>query len=337
MVNRHGAAGSPVAGKYARATGTLSPVRKFAFAVFTALILVTVVPNVAEAPKEALPRLVSARDNGPILRLYLATLDRLPDRAGLQYWTDIHDEGTDPDTIANLFMTSPEFVGRFGEPDDETFVRLVYNNVLGRSPDDRGLYYWTDLLSDEYSRSVIVTGFANSAEFVSSTERLLQEQPESMKVLMIGDSIFHGIGLLGLPMADVEPTWMTEEGRHPSALPGLITEADRIGTLAEADAVVIHLGTNSWNSDYVTMVNAQLALLAEKRVVLVNVAASRSWESAANTDLAAIANSSNNVTLVDWHASVGAQPDLLRPDGVHPTTQGLQQLADLVALTLYSP
>ncbi len=275
-------------------------------------------------------RSASVRQNDPIVRIYLAALNRTPDQTGLQYWTDVNRAGLSLPSIAGYFMESAEFRQKFGSPDDEGFVELVYQNVLDRSADANGLAYWTDLLKGGQSRSVILNGFAQSPEFVAHTAALLEPVGEPAPILMIGDSIFHGIRILDVPVGGRQLWWMTEEGRHPDALPGLLAASRSQGALELSPIVVIHLGTNSWRNDYVQMFNRELAALPNHTVFVVNVAADRSWAAAANTGLAKVVQSNSNVQLIDWNSAVSQHPEWLRADGVHPTAAGLRQLAELV-------
>lgn len=285
-------------------------------------------PILASAPPAS--RVASVRQNGPILRIYLAALDRIPDQSGLQYWTEVNRGGQSLPSIAGYFMESDEFRQKFGTPDDEGFVELVYQNVLDRSPDASGLAYWVGLLEEGHTRSAILNGFAQSPEFVTRTDALLESGGAVSPILMVGDSIFHGIQILAVPVGEGELAWLTEEGRHPDALPGLLATARSQGTLESTPIVVIHLGTNSWRREYVQMFNQQLALLPNHTIYLVNVAANRSWEAAANAGIAEIVQNNSNAQLIDWNAAVRQHPEWLRADGVHPSAAGLRQLAGLI-------
>ncbi len=301
--------------------------------IWLALALTLVIglgPAPISASARPAGRSASVRQNDPIVRIYLAALNRTPDQTGLQYWTDVNQAGLSLPSIAGYFMESAEFRQKFGSPDDEGFVELVYQNVLDRSPDANGLAYWTDLLEGGQSRSVILNGFAQSPEFVANTAVLLETVAEPAPILMIGDSIFHGIRILDIPVGGRDLYWMTEEGRHPDTLPGLLASARSQGALESTPIVVIHLGTNSWRSDYVQMYNQELAALPDHTVFVVNVAADRSWAAAANNGLADVVKSNDNAQLIDWNSAVSQHPELLRADGVHPTAAGLRQLAELV-------
>lgn len=101
-----------------------------------------------------------------IARLYLATFERQPDRAGFEYWTGL-DRGSQH--IAGWFVTSREFQTRYGALDDTAFVDRVYRNVLGRPPDPAGRAYWTDALGRGTARSDVLLGFSESREFRNRT------------------------------------------------------------------------------------------------------------------------------------------------------------------------
>jgi Ca2+-binding RTX toxin-like protein len=105
-----------------------------------------------------------------ISRLYLATLARLPDAAGHAGWTAQYDAGTALNTIATGFVNSAEFQAKYGALDSAQFVTLLYNNVLHRAPDSGGLANWVGYLNGGASRESVVTGFSDSAEFVSVTD-----------------------------------------------------------------------------------------------------------------------------------------------------------------------
>jgi lysophospholipase L1-like esterase len=155
--------------------------------------------------------------------------------------------------------------------------------------------------------------------------------PSSASLLLIGDSILQGVRLQGVPIGGGDLKWLTSEGRQASALPELITDATAGGWLAEADAVVIHLGTNGWLPDFEEVIAAEVSRLRPRPVYLVNVAASRTWSAEANESLARIAAGATHVTVIDWHGAVQAHPGWLRPDAVHPNADGLAGLAELIA------
>jgi uncharacterized protein YkwD len=103
-------------------------------------------------------------------RLYGATLARAPDATGLVGWADALDGGRTLEDIASGFVNAPEFTARYGSTlSNEGFVTLLYQNVLSRAPDAGGLAAWTGALAGGMSRTAVVTGFSESAEYVAAT------------------------------------------------------------------------------------------------------------------------------------------------------------------------
>ena len=107
-------------------------------------------------------------------RLFFATFLRYPDQTGLDYWVRNRAAGMSLVDIGSLFADSAEFVERYGNMTDQSFVRLVYNNVLGREPDDGGLSYWLGRLASGTSRGAMMVDFSASEEFVAQTGTIPQ-------------------------------------------------------------------------------------------------------------------------------------------------------------------
>lgn len=105
-----------------------------------------------------------------IFRMYQATLGRAPDAPGLIFWSGQLASGAGLDSIAGGFVNSAEFQARFGSPDNAGFVTLLYNNVLGRAPDQGGFDFWLGELSAGRSVTSVVLGFSESPEFIQSTQ-----------------------------------------------------------------------------------------------------------------------------------------------------------------------
>ena len=105
-----------------------------------------------------------------VFRLYQATLDRAPDAKGLMNWTTTLADGERTLVqVASGFTNSAEFRKIYGATDNEAFVTLLYDNVLGRAPDAIGLANWVARLDGGMSRAQAVTGFSESAEFRART------------------------------------------------------------------------------------------------------------------------------------------------------------------------
>ena len=102
----------------------------------------------------------------PVVRLYFAYFLRIPDYAGLQAWLSQYRAGVSLDSISNSFANSPEFLARYGALDNGGFVTLIYNNVLGRTPDTAGYNAWlAQLDSGAMTRGQVMLGFSESAEY----------------------------------------------------------------------------------------------------------------------------------------------------------------------------
>ncbi|MBL8582897.1 MAG: DUF4214 domain-containing protein, partial [Rhizobiaceae bacterium] len=104
--------------------------------------------------------------------LYQAAYDRVPDEGGLRFWTGILDQLSDhlgPQgaalAVAAYFLDADEFAENYGaDPSDEDFIDALYENALGRQPDDAGADFWEDALADGLSREAALVAFAMSAE-----------------------------------------------------------------------------------------------------------------------------------------------------------------------------
>jgi hypothetical protein len=103
---------------------------------------------------------------GAAYRLYRAAFAREPDLPGLGYWIDAFDAGAAPLDAAAGFLGSAEFAQRYGAaPDDDTYLRALYQNVLDREPDAAGQAYWAPLLGAGLTtRARMLVDFADSAE-----------------------------------------------------------------------------------------------------------------------------------------------------------------------------
>ena len=102
-------------------------------------------------------------------RIYRAALGRDPDADGLLYWINRVRDGTSLDTVADGFLSSNEFSQRYGNPSDSRYIDLLYENVLGRPPEQDGKDYWLGQLNSGADRGDVLNGFAQSPEFQAST------------------------------------------------------------------------------------------------------------------------------------------------------------------------
>ncbi|MEA1832187.1 DUF4214 domain-containing protein [Methylobacterium durans] len=111
-------------------------------------------------------RLASSADSAS--RLYAAAFDRAPDANGLYYWMDQIHQGKTVDSVADFFMQSAEFKGRYGENlGNGAFVSELYHNVMHRDGDASGIAYWTNALdSHALDRADVLVQFSTSAEYL---------------------------------------------------------------------------------------------------------------------------------------------------------------------------
>ena len=105
----------------------------------------------------------------PVVRLYSAHFRRPPDSAGLQFWTEKFRSGSSLENISQAFAQSDEFVQTYGSLDDEAFVALVYQNVMGRQSDEEGATFWLSQLKAGLSRGALMVQFSESPEYVTRT------------------------------------------------------------------------------------------------------------------------------------------------------------------------
>lgn len=106
-----------------------------------------------------------AGSQASVARLYGAAFARAPDAAGLGVQLGALSGGVSALQLASNFIGSAEFKARYGaSPSDTDFVKLLYNNVLGRDPDAGGYAVQTDALAHGLSRQQMLLNFADSAE-----------------------------------------------------------------------------------------------------------------------------------------------------------------------------
>ena len=100
-----------------------------------------------------------------VARLYQAFLRRPPDVSGLAAWTTEIDESHVPlSAVANSFAASPEFIQASGGLSDDSFVRDMYLNALGRPMDAAGEQAWDNALASGMGRGEVALQFAESPE-----------------------------------------------------------------------------------------------------------------------------------------------------------------------------
>ncbi len=81
------------------------------------------------------------------IELYIAYFNRAPDAIGLNFWGTAFATGTTLEEMATLFGPQDETLATYPPgTTNETFAVSVYNNVLGRTPDQAGIDFWVGQL-----------------------------------------------------------------------------------------------------------------------------------------------------------------------------------------------
>ncbi len=90
---------------------------------------------------------LSAEEIETFVELYIAYFNRAPDAEGLNFWGSAFANGFSLEEIATLFLDQPETAATYPETlTNLEFATQVYNNVLGRNPDQGGLEFWVNAL-----------------------------------------------------------------------------------------------------------------------------------------------------------------------------------------------
>ena len=189
------------------------------------LMVVTVGTTVLPAPDAAT---ASAGPNSAALqveRLYRAYFARMPEGAGLSFWTGERLGGRPLADISESFARSPEFVSMYGSLSDAEFVVLVYRNVLERAPDEAGAAFWTDRLAHQ-TRGQMMVGFSESTEFVIKVGHLDADQVRRLyRAYFLREGDAAGLGfwwskqLIGLSLSDISESFASSPeflGRYGS-------------------------------------------------------------------------------------------------------------------------
>ena len=108
-------------------------------------------------------------ETGQLYRLYGAMYSRTPDAGGLGFWLDQLDHGVSLTTVANYFITSPEYVRTYGSAvSDADFVTSLYSNVLHRAPDPSGFAFQLSAISSGVTRAQMLVDFSESPENIAT-------------------------------------------------------------------------------------------------------------------------------------------------------------------------
>lgn len=110
----------------------------------------------------------------PVVRLYQAAFNRIPDSKGEGLWVGLAASGEPLQNIANGFANSDEFVASHGvnaaAPINAAILTGFYQNILGREPDSAGYAFW---LNSGLTVGQVLNQFAQSNEFILKSSELV--------------------------------------------------------------------------------------------------------------------------------------------------------------------
>ena len=112
-----------------------------------------------------------------VTKLYIATFDRTPDQAGLDYW--VKSSSLSLENIAQSFFDQDETKAKYPEGYSTVdFIVAIYTNLFKRSPDSEGSEYWIGKLdSGSISKSVFILAVVNGA--VGDDATILETKTQS--------------------------------------------------------------------------------------------------------------------------------------------------------------
>ena len=125
--------------------------------------------------------LIADEREDDITEVYLATLGRVPDKAGLQYW---QESNLTIEQITQSFFEQEETQALYAStPTTDAFVQEIYRNVLGREGEEEGVTYWSDALeSGKIPKPLFIKAILDGAKGDDAT-KLQEKTALSKKVI----------------------------------------------------------------------------------------------------------------------------------------------------------
>ena len=107
---------------------------------------------------------------------YDVMFNRAPDAGGLKFWTNsILDAGVSEVTVAQSFTQATEEGA--DQLTNAQFITLMYQNALGRAPDQGGFDFWVGALDAHLIiRGQVLLGFSDAPEFTQNVGDLVAVQ-----------------------------------------------------------------------------------------------------------------------------------------------------------------
>lgn len=128
---------------------------------------------------------------------YQHYLGRSADAQGLQHWVGALEHGETAEQLEAEFIGSQEYIANHGGS-PSAWVSGMYQDLLGRSPDQAGLDQWVHELETGTSPSTVAQGFAASQEregqrVVNDYVTLLGRTPSAAEVDAWVNAFEHGL------------------------------------------------------------------------------------------------------------------------------------------------
>ena len=138
---------------------------KIVLATTFRVLFLTVAFLVLAAPLPGSAATGSAFSRSYVQKAYIAYYGRPADPAGQDYWASRMDaEGGSLNAIIEAFGTSDEFNRRYANLSDEALVTKIYQQALGRDPEQGGLnYYVGELQAGRITLQTITLDVLNGA------------------------------------------------------------------------------------------------------------------------------------------------------------------------------
>ena len=98
--------------------------------------------------------------------VYVITLNRFGDDAGITYWINQYNSGTSLATICSNFLSGAEYTSLYPTQTNAQFIQMIYNNFYDRSPTTAESTYWVGQLTSGVSRAQAVADFITAVEVI---------------------------------------------------------------------------------------------------------------------------------------------------------------------------
>ena len=134
-----------------------------------------------------------------LMRLYSAAFDRAPDALGFHIQLNALEAGVTTAVMAQRFLDSAEFSGRFGTLTNTQYIQRLYQNALDRQPSNSEINDWLTYLNGGGTRAGLLLIFAESTEHRAITGATLNQG------LWVGDDTSEALARLFDVVSDSVP------------------------------------------------------------------------------------------------------------------------------------